>query len=233
MVYRLLFKTSMYFKEIEIPIANESLKGDLTIFPHMKALIVFAHGSDSSRKSPRNQGVASYLNKHGFGTLLFDLLTTEEAQVRRNVFNIDLLADRLVVATRFVKKLPELNKEISIGFFGASTGAAAAIKAADLLSIEEEIYAIVSRGGRPDLAGDSLNTLTAPTLLIVGGNDFGVIELNEMAEAKLKNAMLLIIPGATHLFVEPGAMEHVSRKAAEWFEQQLPERLYPFPETSV
>lgn len=218
----------MFFKEIEIPILNKTLKGDLIVLPHMKALIVFAHGSDSSRKSPRNQGVAAYLNKHGFGTLLFDLLTSEEATDRRNVFNIDLLADRLVVATRYVRAMSEINGDLPIGFFGASTGAGAAIKAADLLSIEEEIFAVVSRGGRPDLAGSSLNTMKAPTLLIVGGNDFGVIELNELAEAKLKSAMLLIIPQATHLFVEPGTMEQVSRKATEWFEQQLPERRLNF-----
>lgn len=223
----------MLFKEIEIPILNKTLKGDLTVFPQMKALIVFAHGSDSSRKSPRNQGVAAYLNKHGFGTLLFDLLTSEEASDRRNVFNIDLLADRLVVATRYVRKMSEIKEDLPIGFFGASTGAGAAIKAADLLSVEIEIFALVSRGGRPDLAGQALNTMKAPTLLIVGGNDFGVIELNELAEAKLKRGMLLIIPNATHLFVEPGTMEQVSRKAAEWFEQQLPENLYQFPEMSV
>lgn len=223
----------MLFKEIEVPIANEAVKGDLTVFPKMKAVVIFAHGSDSSRKSPRNQEVAKYLNENGFGTLLFDLLTPEEAKDRKNVFNIDLLADRLVVATRFLRRLPEIRKETRFGYFGASTGAAAAIKGADLISVEEEIYAVVSRGGRPDLAGDSLNTLKVPTLLIVGGNDFGVIELNELAEAKLKNCILVVIPGATHLFVEPGTMEQVSRKALEWFEQQLPEELYPFPEMSV
>ena len=223
----------MLYKEIEIPIANDSVKGDLTVFPKMKAVIIFAHGSDSSRKSPRNQAVAQYLNENGFGTLLFDLLTTEEAKDRKNVFNIDLLADRLIVATRFLRRLPEIREEIRFGYFGASTGAGAAIKAADLISVEEEIYAVVSRGGRPDLAGDSLNTAKVPILLIVGGNDYGVIELNELAEAKLKNCMLVIIPGATHLFVESGTMEQVSRKALEWFEQQLPEELYQFPEMSV
>lgn len=223
----------MLFKEIEIPIANDSVKGDLTVFPQMKAVVIFAHGSDSSRKSPRNQEVATYLNENGFGTFLFDLLTPAEAKDRRNVFNIDLLADRLVVATRFLRRLPEIREETRFGYFGASTGAGAAIKAADLIAVEEEIYAVVSRGGRPDLAGDSLNTLKTPTLLIVGGNDFGVIELNELAETKLKNCILVIIPGATHLFVEPGTMDQVSRKALEWFEQQLPEKLYPFPETSV
>ncbi|MCM2354826.1 MAG: dienelactone hydrolase family protein [Pseudobdellovibrio sp.] len=223
----------MLFKEIEIPIANESVKGDLTVFAKMKAVIIFAHGSDSSRKSPRNQAVAQYLNENGFGTLLFDLLTPEEAKDRKNVFNIELLADRLVVATRFLRKLSEVREEVRFGYFGASTGAGAAIKAADLISVEEEIYAVVSRGGRPDLAGDSLNTLKTPTLLIVGGNDAGVIELNELAEEKLKNCILVIIPGATHLFIEPGTMEQVSKKALEWFEQQLPEALYQFPEMSV
>ena len=234
MVYGLLFKMDMNYREIEIPITkDETLKGDLTVFSSMQAVIVFAHGSDSSRKSPRNQQVASYLNKHGFGTLLFDLLTENEALDRRNIFNIPLLSERLISACKFLRTLSEIKPTLPLGFFGASTGAAAAVSAAELLSGEEEIFAIVSRGGRPDLAGQALTNVSVATLLLVGGKDYGVIELNEMAYAKLQSAMLIVIPEATHLFVEQGAMDQVARKASDWFMQHLPEPLYQFPEMSV
>lgn len=208
-------------REFEIPVGKINLKGDITTIPSMKALIVFAHGSGSSRKSPRNQQVARYLNEKGFGTLLFDLLTDQEAENRKNIFNIDLLSDRLVLVTKWLRGRPEL-MNIPIGFFGASTGAGAAIQAASKLSKKESVYAIVSRGGRPDLAGEALKAVKAQTLLLVGGQDFGVIELNQQAQSLLANCDLSIVAGATHLFEEPGTLEEVSKQAAEWFRDHLP-----------
>lgn len=206
---------------IEIPIEGIKLNGDLHGFSNMKALVIFAHGSGSSRKSPRNQQVARYLNDQGFGTLLFDLLTDDEAQDRRNVFNIEFLGQRLAAVTTWLHEEPKL-KSIPFAFFGASTGAAAAIRAADKLSASGAIYAIVSRGGRPDLAADSLERTITPTLLLVGGNDFGVINLNRQAQQLLPNCELSIVPGATHLFEEPGTLEEVSKQAVEWFNDHLP-----------
>lgn len=207
--------------EIEIPLDKAKLNGDLKTFASMKSLIIFAHGSGSSRKSPRNQQVASDLNQQGFGTLLFDLLTDQEAENRRNVFNIDFLSDRLASVVKWLREQPEL-KSLPFGFFGASTGAGAAIQAASKLANNESVYAIVSRGGRPDLAGDALKIVKAPTLLLVGGQDFGVIELNQKAQSLLSNCELSIIPGATHLFEEPGTLEDVSRQASDWFRDHLP-----------
>lgn len=207
-------------REIEIPIDTVKLRGDLTTFSSMKALIIFVHGSGSSRKSPRNQQVASYLNQRGFGTFLFDLLTDQEAQDRKNVFNIDFLSRRLVLATTWLRRQSDLNT-LRFGFFGASTGAGAAMKAASMLSEKDLVYAIVSRGGRPDLAGSALKLVKAPTLLLVGGQDFGVVELNQQAQQMIVNCKLVIVPGATHLFEEPGALDEVSNKAAEWFLDHL------------
>ncbi len=184
-----------------------------------RSLVVFAHGSGSSRFSPRNTAVARALNERGIATLLFDLLTAEEEADRANVFNIALLAERLVDTVRWLAREP-LAKDLAIGLFGASTGAAAALVAAARLG--DKIGAVVSRGGRPDLAGDLLEKIDTPTLLIVGGADFVVIELNEQAFAKLRGPKALeIVPGASHLFPEPGALEAVIEHAARWFERYL------------
>ena len=156
--------------------------------------------------------------------MLFDLLTDEEAQDRQNVFNIEFLSNRLVLTTRWLRRQPGLDKTL-FGFFGASTGAGAAIQAASRLA-RNEIYALVSRGGRPDLAGvEALVQVKAPTLLIVGGQDFDVIELNRQAKKYLSSSKLFIVPGATHLFEEPGALKEVSKQAIKWFSDQLPSRV--------
>ncbi|MFZ1883548.1 MAG: dienelactone hydrolase family protein [Rhodoplanes sp.] len=204
-------------REVEIPPIG--LAGALHVPSGARSLVVFAHGSGSSRFSSRNRAVANALNDRRIGTLLFDLLTSQEETSRANVFNIDLLAERLVDAVRFVDHEPSLSR-LSLGFFGASTGAAAALAAAARL--DERIDAIVSRGGRPDLAGDVLDQIRMPTLLIVGGADFGVIELNEQAFARLRGPKALeIVPGASHLFPEPGALEAVIEHATRWFERYL------------
>jgi pimeloyl-ACP methyl ester carboxylesterase len=186
-------------------------------------LVLFAHGSGSSRHSPRNQHVARVLREAGVGTLLFDLLTPEEeeaeAQTRHLRFDIPLLAERLVAATRWA--LDEaITSDIHAGYFGSSTGAAAALVAA--ANLGEAISAVVSRGGRPDLAEDALERVTAPTLLIVGGDDTPVIPLNEEAYDRLRcEKALRIVPGASHLFEETGALEKVANMAAEWFANHL------------
>ena len=183
------------------------------------ALVVFAHGSGSSRLSPRNTLVAHALNDRGIATLLFDLLTSTEEADRANVFNIRLLADRLVDAVHWIDDQESIAK-LPLGLFGASTGAAAALVAA--AKLPRRVGAVVSRGGRPDLAGDALDTVQAPTLLIVGGADFGVIELNEQALARLRGSKALeIVPRASHLFPEPGALEAVIDHAVAWFERHL------------
>lgn len=183
------------------------------------AVVIFAHGSGSSRLSPRNMAVADALNEHGIATLLFDLLTDAEEDDRSNVFNIPLLANRLADAVRWVGGQKPLAK-LPLGLFGASTGAAAALVAA--AELPHRVGAVVSRGGRPDLAGDALDKVRAPTLLLVGGDDFGVIELNEEALAQLRSEkMLRIVPGASHLFPEPGALEAVIEHATQWFKQHL------------
>jgi putative phosphoribosyl transferase len=183
------------------------------------ALVVFAHGSGSSRLSPRNTFVAHALNDRGIATLLFDLLTSTEEADRANVFDIPLLANRLVDAVRWIDDQESMAK-LPLGLFGASTGAAAALVAA--AKLPRRVSAVVSRGGRPDLAGNALDTVEAPTLLIVGGADFGVIELNEQALARLQGPKALeIVPGASHLFPEPGALEAVIDHAAAWFERHL------------
>ena len=209
--------------EIQIPAGRAVLSGNLTIPKNAMGLVLFAHGSGSSRHSPRNQFVARTLNRAGVGTLLFDLLTPEEEALdiytREHRFNIGLLAERLMHATKWAGQQKE-TRDLRIGYFGSSTGGAAALVAAAQLS--EGIGAIVSRGGRPDLAGDTLSKVHAPTLLIVGGNDDIVIELNEMARDQMRcEAKLVIIPGATHLFEEPGALEQVAKFASDWFVRHL------------
>ena len=187
-----------------------------------RGIIVFAHGSGSSRFSPRNSAVAGKLNQAHFATLLLDLLTPSEEADRRNVFDIPLLADRLVFAVEWIDRQPELSY-LPLGFFGASTGAGAALVAAARL--RDRVGASVSRGGRPDLAGPALASVSAPTLLIVGGNDEPVVEMNERALAQLRaRKALRIIPGATHLFEEAGALEKVSEYAEEWFILNLTSR---------
>ena len=185
----------------------------------MRGLVVFAHGSGSSRFSPRNRQVAGALQRRGLATLLLDLLRPEEEDDRANVFDIELLAERLVVATRWAAEEADLNG-LPVGYFGASTGAGGALVAAAVLPAR--VSAVVSRGGRPDLAGASLPKVRAPTLLIVGGRDEVVLGLNRQAQASLGGlAELAVIPGATHLFEEAGALEDVSRLAADWFERHL------------
>jgi len=206
-------------REIEIPPLG--LSGTLRVPDNAFALIVFAHGSGSSRHSPRNVMVAEALNRAGMATLLFDLLHPgeEAADNRAKVFDIPLLAMRLIDAVRWIDNQKLLSR-LPLGLFGASTGAAAAIVAAAELG--DRIGAVVSRGGRPDLARTGLDRLRAATLLIVGGDDYGVIDLNEAAYARIGALKSLeIVPGATHLFPEPGAMERVIALASEWFERHL------------
>jgi len=203
----------------DISVPPIGLPGTLDVPRNAYALVVFAHGSGSSRLSPRNRAVASALNGRGIATLLFDLLTPAEEANRRNVFNIPLLADRLVDAVDWLDKQPDLAR-LPLGLFGASTGAAAALVAA--ANLPHRVGAVVSRGGRPDLAGDSLDRVRAPTLLIVGGADVGVTELNEQALLRLPGRKALeIVPNASHLFPEPGALEAVVDHAARWFERYL------------
>jgi pimeloyl-ACP methyl ester carboxylesterase len=191
------------------------------VVPH-EALgtVLFAHGSGSSRFSPRNNFVAKVLRQHGLATLLIDLLTRSEEQFYENRFDIDLLTERLGRVAKWIRAESDL-LDLPLGLFGASTGAASALRLAAVM--KEKIYAVVSRGGRPDLAMESLPAVTAPTLLIVGGNDDLVLELNRLAHAKLRGPKeLAIIPGATHLFEEHGALEAVADKASEWFTRCLP-----------
>ncbi len=186
---------------------------------HAKGVVLFAHGSGSSRLSPRNTYVASVMQEAGLGTLLFDLLTSQEDQVYENRFNIDLLAQRLTEVTRWITAHAEM-KGVSIGYFGSSTGAAAALQGASQLGTS--IGAVVSRGGRPDLAMQYLKKVAAPTLLIVGELDTQVLQLNRQALAHLPSEKeLAIVPGATHLFEEPGTLEHAANLAKDWFVRHL------------
>ncbi len=203
----------------DIAIGHMGLEGRLELPEGAKGIVIFAHGSGSSRFSPRNAFVAGELRKRGLGTLLFDLLSEEEAADRRNVFDIPLLAGRVVEAVEWARG-GEDTRALDVGLFGASTGAAAALVAA--ASAPEAVGAVVSRGGRPDLAGNMLPRVRAATLLIVGGADHGVIELNEAACAELAcEKRLEIVPGATHLFEEPGTLEAVVALAGDWFEAHL------------
>ena len=204
-------------RQVRIP--GVGVVGDLVVPEQPRGLVLFAHGSGSSRFSPRNRQVARELGDRGLATLLLDLLREEEERDRTNVFDIALLSRRLVAATRWARAQPDLAR-LPVGFFGASTGAAAALSAAAELG--EEVGAVVSRGGRPDLAADRLAYVRAPVLLIVGGRDELVLELNREARRLLKvPSKLAVVPGATHLFEEPGALEEVSRLAGAWFERNL------------
>src|SRR5438128_12498206 len=210
--------------EVRIPAGRAMLDGNLTIIAQAKGLVLFAHGSGSSRHSPRNQSVARTLNQAGLATLLFDLLTPEEESIdlytREHRFNIGLLAERLVHATKWARKQKQ-TADLRIGYFGSSTGGGAALVAA--AELPNEVSAVVSRGGRPDLAGDALPKVKAPTLLIVGGEDHVVIEMNEEARAQMKcECKIDIVPGATHLFEEPGALEKVAKLASDWFSLHAP-----------
>jgi putative phosphoribosyl transferase len=205
--------------EIKVRAGEVLLAGDLCLPETVRGLVLFAHGSGSSRHSSRNRFVAKVLRNAGLGTLLFDLLTAEEervdavsAQLR---FDIGLLAERVIGVTDWLKTNPE-TAHLRLGYFGASTGAAAALVAA---AQRPEVAAVVSRGGRPDLAGDYLTRVQAPTLLIVGGDDVPVIALNQQAYGRLgtSDKQLVIVPGASHLFEEPGTLEQVAQLAADWF----------------
>jgi len=208
--------------EITIEVPDATLKGDLYIPRGAEGIVLFAHGSGSGRKSPRNRFVASALQRAGLATLLFDLLTEEEEEAdaidMHLRFDIELLAWRLVAVTDWLRAQPSM-RGLRIGYFGASTGAAAALVAA--AERPEAIGAVVSRGGRPDLAGAALPRVTAPTLLIVGGYDEEVLRLNRMAGRSLSRAQIEIVPGATHLFEEPGTLEQVARLAGSWFTRYL------------
>ncbi|WP_354643131.1 phosphoribosyltransferase [Kitasatospora camelliae] len=207
-------------RELALQVGPVRLTGDLTVPQDATGLVLFAHGSGSSRHSPRNRYVAERLNAAGLATLLFDLLTEEEAPDRRKVFDTGLLGGRLAEATRLVREEPEGKGGLPLGYFGASTGAAAALWAATEPGTEPG--AIVSRGGRPDLAGPRLAEVAAPTLLIVGGADPDVLDLNRDARSRLRcESGLQIVPGATHLFEEPGALEAVADLAALWFTRHL------------
>jgi putative phosphoribosyl transferase len=203
--------------ETPVPVGTLDLPGSLEMPDHPTGLVVFAHGSGSGRLSPRNLAVAEALRSRGFATLLFDLLTPDEAADRRNVFDIGLLADRLAEAAVWANGHGEL-RHLPVGVFGASTGAAAALRAAADRPLLVE--SVVSRGGRPDLAGDALPWVFAPTLLIVGSRDPEVLQLNRAAMARMRGRVELeIVPGAGHLFEEPGTLERVADLAAGWFER--------------
>jgi len=212
---------------VTIPVGGVDLNGDLIIPAKPRATVIFAHGSGSSRHSKRNRAVAARLRRTRLATLLMDLLTEaeeiEERETRHHRFDIQLLLGRLIAATKFVATHPDL-EDHGIGYFGASTGAAAALAAAARLG--GEVGAVVARGGRPDLAGGLLPVVTSPTLLIVGGADGPVIDLNRAAMDQMSQSTvrLEIIPGATHLFPEPGALERVAELAADWFRDYLPRK---------
>jgi dienelactone hydrolase len=207
---------------VHVPVGDAVLDGDLVVPEDASGIVVFAHGSGSGRHSPRNRWVAAKLNESGIGTLLLDLLTAREEQVdlvtREHRFDIELLAGRLTGTIDWLRGGP--NADLPIGLFGASTGAAAALVAA--AARPDDVAAIVSRGGRPDLAGPALPLVRTPTLLIVGGADEVVLDLNRGAYELLQTEkQLVVVPGATHLFEEPGALEEVARLAAEWFSEHF------------
>lgn len=204
-------------REVVVRADGQELPGLLTIPDDARGIVVFAHGSGSSRLSPRNQQVGQTLVDRGCATLLFDLLTEPESEDRRNVFDIELLGRRMIEATAWVQQQDRLSG-LAIGYFGASTGAAAALTAA--AELRDDVAAVVSRGGRPDLAGGALPRVAAPTLLIVGSFDAQVLELNQLAQSRMTcETELAVIEGATHLFEEPGTLEQVSDRAGAWFEK--------------
>jgi putative phosphoribosyl transferase len=210
----------LHERYVEVPSGAVTLKGILAVPRVPMGVVLFAHGSGSGRFSPRNNYVARILQEGGIATLLIDLLTDEESEDRRKVFDIDLLAQRVLSTTYWVRQEPE-TKDLPIGYFGASTGAAAALKAA---ARDQEIAVVVSRGGRPDLALNDLRRVKAPTLLIVGERDPQVLHLNQTAHDLLQVPKeLAVVPGATHLFEEPGALEEVARLARAWFLRYLPQ----------
>jgi putative phosphoribosyl transferase len=216
-------KRDVAIREVRVHPGQVTLEGTLSIPERAGGIVLFAHGSGSSRHSPRNRFVAGVIQDAGIATLLFDLLTSEEEAVdemtRHLRFDIDMLADRLVGAAEWVASQEE-TRSLRLGFFGSSTGGGAALVAAARLG--DRVGAVVSRGGRPDLAGPALARVTAPTLLVVGARDFGVIELNEEAFAELRcEKDLRLVPNATHLFEEPGALEEAARLAADWFARHL------------
>jgi putative phosphoribosyl transferase len=216
-VHRRHAEGKMSKTEVSIPSGRLTLEGVLELPPVPSGIVVFSHGSGSGRHSPRNQFVARELRNRGMATLLLDLLTPEEDQDFETRFDIDLLTERLASAVDFVGRHAS-TRTLAVGLFGASTGAASALRVA--AALPEVVRAVVSRGGRPDLTGaEVLAKVSAPTLLIVGGRDYGVIELNERARDALVQGdrELKIVPGATHLFEEPGALEEVARLAADWF----------------
>lgn len=201
-----------------MPAGNAMLEGELVLSENAAGCILFSHGSGSSRFSPRNRMVASWLQEMNFGTLLFDLLSPEEDALYSNRFNIPLLTERLIAATQWVEDHPEAGR-LPLGYFGASTGAASALRAAAVLP---RVRAVVSRGGRPDLAAEALNQVMAPTLLIVGSHDPDVLRLNEETLARMEcEKALEVVEGATHLFEEAGTMEKVCELAGAWFRRHL------------
>ena len=206
-------------REVEIAAGRRILSGILNVPPGATGVVAFAHGSGSGRFSPRNRFVAQVLEEGGLATLLLDLLEEEEAEDRHKVFDIELLAERLQFAAEYLNQAPETHA-LRLGYFGASTGAGAALVAAARNS--SAVGAVVSRGGRPDLAQTCLSAVRAPTLLIVGGNDDAVVELNERAYRQLRCPKeMVVVPGATHLFEEPGTLEEVARLARQWFVRYL------------
>lgn len=206
-------------EEINIPLLSTRLKGELVLPEKAIGIVVFSHGSGSSRFSPRNKMVGELMQQHGISTLLFDLLTEDEDRIYENRFNIDLLVSRLIEATEWLMQYKE-TKKLPVAYFGASTGAASALRAAAYFG--KSIKAVVSRGGRPDLALNALPTVTAPTLLIVGQLDVPVIQMNKQAFDQLNCIKeMKIIPGATHLFEESGKLVEVAEMAIEWYEKYL------------
>jgi putative phosphoribosyl transferase len=209
-------------RHVAIVDGQARLPGILAVPPRSLGLVIFAHGSGSSSRSPRNVAVAQRLNGTGLATLLFDLLTDDEAADGRNVFDVPLLGRRLRIATEQIAGDDDV-RDAPVGYFGASTGAAAALTAAADLG-PDQVAAVVSRGGRPDLAGEELTHVASPTRLIVGGRDPQVLRLNEEARRSIRGkSELVVIPGATHLFEESGALERVAELAAEWFEHHFTE----------
>lgn len=211
---------------VTVPAGSVSLKGDMVIPPRANGVVLFAHGSGSGRHSPRNQFVAEELQAGGLATLLIDLLTVEEEAADRHSghfrFDLSLLAERLLAATRWLDEQPA-TRPLGLGYFGASTGGGAALVAAAEAPVR--VQAVVSRGGRPDLAGEALPRVRAPTLLIVGGHDFTVLDLNRAAMRRMQaDTRLEIVPGASHLFEEPGALQSVARLARDWFLRYLDHR---------
>lgn len=204
---------------VTIRIADTKLEGEIIIPERSESLVIFSHGSGSSRFSPRNNFVATELHKKNIGTFLFDLLTKEEDEIYANRFNIDLITERLIHATTQISSQQKFSK-FNLGYFGASTGAASALKAS--VALPQLIHAIVSRGGRPDLAIEVATKVKSPTLLIVGGKDYDVLRLNQEVYHLLQcKKNIEIVKGATHLFEEPGALQKVSNLAVNWFEKYL------------